>query len=78
MNLQDICCVQLPQADKAASICMMDQEIPGTKVICHVLQPGDVITTGTPKGVGGMQAGDTIEIRIGGIGSLINTVEKEV
>lgn len=43
MNLQDICCVQLPQADKAASICMMDQEIPGTKVICHVLQPGDVI-----------------------------------
>ena len=41
------------------------------------LEPGDVITTGTPMGVGGMQAGDTIEIRIGGIGSLINTVEKE-
>lgn len=41
------------------------------------LQPGDVITTGTPMGVGGMQEGDTIEIRIGGIGSLINTVEKE-
>lgn len=40
------------------------------------LNPGDVITTGTPEGVGIMQPGDTIEVRIGGIGSLINTVAK--
>jgi len=38
------------------------------------LLPGDVIATGTPGGIGPMVPGDTIEIRIGGVGSLTNTV----
>jgi len=38
------------------------------------LNPGDVIATGTPSGVGPMKVGDTVEVRIGGIGSLRNTV----
>ena len=38
------------------------------------LLPGDVITTGTPSGIGPMQAGDTIEIEVGGIGTLRNPV----
>jgi len=38
------------------------------------LLPGDVITTGTPSGVGPMQRGDTIEVVIEGIGRLTNTV----
>ncbi|MBI5233421.1 MAG: fumarylacetoacetate hydrolase family protein [Deltaproteobacteria bacterium] len=38
------------------------------------LLPGDVIATGTPSGVGRMKPGDTIEIRVHGIGSLVNTV----
>jgi 2-keto-4-pentenoate hydratase/2-oxohepta-3-ene-1,7-dioic acid hydratase in catechol pathway len=44
--------------------------------ISHVmtLLPGDVIATGTPSGIGPMQVGDTVEIRIGGIGSLNNKV----
>ncbi len=41
------------------------------------LLPGDVIATGTPSGVGPMEPGDTIEIRIEKIGSLVNKVEKE-
>ena len=40
------------------------------------LLPGDVIATGTPYGVGPMQPGDEIEIRIEGIGSLVNRVVK--
>ncbi len=36
------------------------------------LEPGDVIATGTPSGIGPMNAGDEIEIRVEGIGSLIN------
>jgi 2-keto-4-pentenoate hydratase/2-oxohepta-3-ene-1,7-dioic acid hydratase in catechol pathway len=40
------------------------------------LEPGDVIMTGTPEGVGGMQPGDTIEIAIEGIGTLRNTTRK--
>jgi 2-keto-4-pentenoate hydratase/2-oxohepta-3-ene-1,7-dioic acid hydratase in catechol pathway len=41
------------------------------------LLPGDVIATGTPSGIEAMNPGDTIEIRIEKIGSLINTVQKE-
>lgn len=38
------------------------------------LLPGDVVTTGTPSGIGPMQAGDVIEIEVDGIGTLRNTV----
>ncbi len=40
------------------------------------LLPGDVIATGTSAGIGSMRPGDTIEIRIEGIGSLKNSVVK--
>jgi 2-keto-4-pentenoate hydratase/2-oxohepta-3-ene-1,7-dioic acid hydratase in catechol pathway len=38
------------------------------------LYPGDVIFTGTPSGIGPMQIGDEVEIRIEGLGSLKNKV----
>ncbi|MCC6625937.1 MAG: fumarylacetoacetate hydrolase family protein [Chloroflexi bacterium] len=38
------------------------------------LEPGDVIITGTPAGVGPLKAGDVIEIDIEGIGVLRNPV----
>jgi 2-keto-4-pentenoate hydratase/2-oxohepta-3-ene-1,7-dioic acid hydratase in catechol pathway len=38
------------------------------------LFPGDIIATGTPAGVGPIKAGQTIEIRIEGIGTLSNGV----
>jgi 2-keto-4-pentenoate hydratase/2-oxohepta-3-ene-1,7-dioic acid hydratase in catechol pathway len=41
------------------------------------LHPGDLIITGTPGGIGPMQPGDEIEVRIEGIGSLKNTVNAE-
>jgi len=41
------------------------------------LLPGDVIATGTPSGIGPMEPGDTVEIRVENIGSLKNLVEKE-
>ena len=37
------------------------------------LEPGDVIMTGTPEGVGAMKVGDTIEVEVEGIGTLKNT-----
>ena len=40
------------------------------------LLPGDVIATGTPAGVGPLTAGDHVEIRIDGIGTLKNPVVK--
>jgi 2-keto-4-pentenoate hydratase/2-oxohepta-3-ene-1,7-dioic acid hydratase in catechol pathway len=47
--------------------------------ISHImtLLPGDVISTGTPAGVGPLQPGDVVEIRLGGIGSLRNPVVKD-
>jgi 2-keto-4-pentenoate hydratase/2-oxohepta-3-ene-1,7-dioic acid hydratase in catechol pathway len=40
------------------------------------LLPGDVIATGTPSGIGPMNQGDTVEVKIEGIGTLRNKVEK--
>ena len=40
------------------------------------LFPGDVIATGTTSGIGPMKSGDTVEVRIEGIGSLTNRVEQ--
>ncbi len=36
------------------------------------LEPGDIISTGTPSGVGPISPGDRVEIKIEGIGSLVN------
>jgi 2-keto-4-pentenoate hydratase/2-oxohepta-3-ene-1,7-dioic acid hydratase in catechol pathway len=38
------------------------------------LEPGDVISTGTPSGVGNLDPGDVVEIEIEGIGILRNPV----
>jgi 2-keto-4-pentenoate hydratase/2-oxohepta-3-ene-1,7-dioic acid hydratase in catechol pathway len=50
-------------------------------LICFIsrimtLLPGDVITTGTPAGVGPMQPGDRVDVQIEGIGTLSNSVHK--
>ena len=51
---------------------------------CMTLEPGDVIVTGTPAGVGyarkppiWMKAGDTVEIEVPGIGKLVNSIRDE-
>ena len=38
------------------------------------LEPGDVISTGTPAGVGPIAPGDTVEIEVEGVGVLANPV----
>jgi 2-keto-4-pentenoate hydratase/2-oxohepta-3-ene-1,7-dioic acid hydratase in catechol pathway len=44
--------------------------------ISHImtLLPGDIIATGTPSGIGPMKPGDTVEIKVAGIGTLRNRV----
>ena len=41
------------------------------------LMPGDLIPTGTPKGVGPVVAGETMEVIVEGIGTLRNPVVDE-
>ena len=38
------------------------------------LEPGDVIATGTPSGVGSLSAGDIVEVSVSGVGTLRNPV----
>lgn len=51
-------------------------------VIRHIAQamtlfPGDLIPSGTPSGVGPLVAGDVVEVRVEGVGTLKNTVADE-
>jgi len=41
------------------------------------LQPGDLVLTGTPAGVGPLLSGDVVEVEIPGVGVLRNTVRAE-
>lgn len=51
---------------------------------CLTLEPGDVVVMGTPAGVGQsrtpplwMKDGDTVEVEIDGIGTLVNPIRRE-
>lgn len=51
------------------------------ELVAHIssimtLLPGDVILTGTPAGVGPIEAGETVEVEIEGIGVLTNPVAR--
>lgn len=39
------------------------------------LEPGDVVSTGTPAGVGPMKSGDVVEVEIQDIGTLRNYIQ---
>ena len=41
------------------------------------LEPGDVILTGTPSGVGPLKPGDQVEVSIAGLGTLAHSVEAD-
>lgn len=59
-----------------------DMIFPVADIIAYVsqfltLEPGDLIATGTPPGVGPMQIGSTVEVEIPGVGLLRNSVVAE-
>ncbi len=75
------------QVMQRATTAMMIFDIPRlieyASTFAHLV-PGDVIATGTPGGVGVkrtpqvfMKDGDTVEVEIGKVGTLINRVERE-
>lgn len=42
---------------------------------CMTLFPGDIISTGTPKGIAAMKPGDVVEVKIDEIGTLPNPIK---
>lgn len=60
-----------------------DMIFPVEELIAYIskfmtLEPGDVIATGTPEGVGPVSDGDRVEITIPGVGTLSNPVRMMV
>ncbi|MCO6056756.1 fumarylacetoacetate hydrolase family protein [Pseudomonas sp. MOB-449] len=75
------------QEVQRTSASLMIFSIPQLIAYCSAfteLEPGDVIVTGTPGGVGGkrnpplwMKAGDIVEVEVGGVGTLSNPIADE-
>lgn len=65
---------QLRQSARTSDLIFSVAEIISFVSGIMTLLPGDVIATGTPSGIGKMNPGDTIEIRIESIGTLRNFV----
>jgi len=60
----------------------LDFIFPIPALLCYIsaaitLEPGDLVLTGTPAGVGPLKAGDRVEISIPGLGVLKNTFQPE-
>jgi 2-keto-4-pentenoate hydratase/2-oxohepta-3-ene-1,7-dioic acid hydratase in catechol pathway len=66
-------------ANPVQSACIDQMVFPPDFLVSYIsqvmtLQPGDVVLTGTPLGVGQLQIGDRVRVEIEGIGRLENTV----
>lgn len=66
------------QNDSTASMIFKVPELLAYISNIMTLEPGDVIATGTPEGVGPMNPGDLVDVRIEGIGTLRNGVAEAV
>ena len=60
----------------------LDFIFPIPRLLAHItaamtLEPGDLVLTGTPSGVGPLKAGDRVEISIPGLGVLLNTFQPD-
>ena len=68
---------ELRQSSRTRELIFSVEELVSFISQVMTLVPGDIISTGTPSGVGPMQPGDTIEVRVERVGRLINTVVGE-
>jgi 2-keto-4-pentenoate hydratase/2-oxohepta-3-ene-1,7-dioic acid hydratase in catechol pathway len=60
----------------------LDFIFPIPKLLAYItaaitLEPGDLVLTGTPSGIGPLKAGDQVEITVPGLGVLTNTFQPE-
>jgi len=73
---------ELRQQGTTASLIFGPAELVAWLSRTMTLLPGDIVATGTPAGVGAAQgrflhAGDTVEVEIDGLGTLVNRVRDE-
>jgi 2-keto-4-pentenoate hydratase/2-oxohepta-3-ene-1,7-dioic acid hydratase in catechol pathway len=63
------------QASTTAQLIFPVEELIAYVTNIMTLEPGDIISTGTPSGIGVLSAGDTFTVRVEGVGDLTNPVE---
>ena len=74
VKIQSLLNGDLKQDSSTSNFIFSVEELVSFVSYVMTLKPGDIIATGTPSGIGAMQRGDTIEIKIEGIGTLRNYV----
>lgn len=65
---------ELRQQGNTADFLFSLERVLQTITAVMTLEPGDVVATGTPPGVGPLQPGDRVQVTIEGIGTLENVV----
>jgi 2-keto-4-pentenoate hydratase/2-oxohepta-3-ene-1,7-dioic acid hydratase in catechol pathway len=65
---------EVKQSSRTSDMIFTVEELVAFASQVMTLEPGDLLTTGTPEGVGPLRAGDTCEITIEGVGTLVNVV----
>jgi 2-keto-4-pentenoate hydratase/2-oxohepta-3-ene-1,7-dioic acid hydratase in catechol pathway len=65
---------ELRQGSRTSQLIFLPAQLVNFVAGIMTLNPGDVILTGTPAGIGPLSAGDEVEVRIQGLGSLSNLV----
>ena len=66
---------QLRQNSNTSQLIFVTYEIVSFVSTNMTLLPGDVILTGTPSGIGPIESGDRLEVRIQGLSPLVNMVK---
>jgi len=75
VNIQQFQNGQLRQNSNTSQLIFKPAQIVSFVSTNMTLLPGDVILTGTPSGVGPIQSGDKLEVRIEGLAPLNNSVK---
>jgi 2-keto-4-pentenoate hydratase/2-oxohepta-3-ene-1,7-dioic acid hydratase in catechol pathway len=76
-GLEVICRVngELRQHGRASDMAFAIPDLVSYISSIMTLEPGDVIATGTPAGVGPLSPGDVVEVEVPGVGTVRNPVE---
>jgi len=69
---------QRRQASTTAQLIFSIESIIEFITFVMTLEPGDIVATGTPAGIGPLASGDTVTVKVEGVGELVNSVESEV
>jgi 2-keto-4-pentenoate hydratase/2-oxohepta-3-ene-1,7-dioic acid hydratase in catechol pathway len=68
---------QRRQASTTAQLIFSIEQLVEFITFVMTLEPGDVISTGTPSGIGPLRAGDVVRVKVEDVGELANPVEDE-